>query len=71
MPKHRTPSYRLRKPSGLGVVRLSGQGHYLGRHGTPQGRAEYDRLVGESLLPCRGSRRQSLSAEAEAPIGQP
>jgi hypothetical protein len=45
----RTPSYRLHKPSGQAVVTLKGRDFYLGRHGSPESRAEYDRLVGEWL----------------------
>jgi integrase len=46
----RIPKYRLHKPTGLGVVTLAGKDHYLGKHGTPASKAEYDRLVGEWLL---------------------
>jgi integrase len=45
----RIPSYRLHKPTGQGVVTLNGKDHYLGKHGTPQSRAEYDRLIAEWL----------------------
>jgi hypothetical protein len=41
----RTPRYRLHKPSGLAVVTLSGQDHYLGPYGSLESRAEYDKLV--------------------------
>jgi hypothetical protein len=46
----RTPSYRLHKPSGQAVVTLNGRDVYLGKHGTPESRAEYDRLIAEWLL---------------------
>lgn len=49
MPKKRIPSYRLHRPSGLAIVTLNGQDHYLGRWGSPQSRDEYDRLIGEWL----------------------
>ena len=45
----RIPSYRLHKPTGRAVVTLSGRDHYLGEYGTPESRAEYDRLVAEWL----------------------
>jgi integrase len=48
----RTPSYRLHKPTGQAVVTLCGRDHYLGKHGTPASRAEYDRLIAEWL--CNG-----------------
>ncbi|MEE8104218.1 MAG: site-specific integrase [Planctomycetota bacterium] len=40
-------SYRLHKPSGQAVVTLGGHTFYLGEHGTPESRAEYERLVAE------------------------
>ena len=43
----RTPSYRLHKPTGQAVVTLDGRDLYLGRHGSPESRTEYDRLVTE------------------------
>jgi integrase len=48
MPR-KPPSYRLHKPSGQAVVTLDGWDHYLGRHGTPESHADYDRLVAEWL----------------------
>jgi integrase len=45
----RTPSYRLHKPTSQAVVTLDGRDLYLGRYGSPQSRAEYDRLVAEWL----------------------
>ena len=45
----RSPAYRLHKPSGQAVVTLDGRDFYLGRHGAPESRAEYDRLIAEWL----------------------
>ena len=45
----RVPKYRLHKPSGLAVVTLSGRDRYLGRHGSPESKAEYERLIAEWL----------------------
>ena len=45
----RTPSYREHKPSGQAVVTLGGRDVYLGKHGTPESRAEYDRVIAEWL----------------------
>ncbi len=45
----RTPSYCLHKASGQAVVRIDGTDHYLGQFGTPESRAEYDRLIAEWL----------------------
>jgi hypothetical protein len=43
------PSCRHHKPSGKAVVTLDGRDHYLGDFGTPESRAEYDRLIAEYL----------------------
>jgi hypothetical protein len=45
----RTPSYRLHKPTNQAVVTLDGRDLYLGRSGSSESRAEYDRLVAEWL----------------------
>lgn len=45
----RIPSYRLHKPTGLGVVRLNGRDVYLGSHGTPESWQEHRRVVAEWL----------------------
>jgi len=45
----RTPSYCLHKASGQAVVRIDGVDHYLGKYGTAESRAEYDRLIAEWL----------------------
>jgi integrase len=49
----RTPKYRLHRPSGLAVVTIGGRDRYVGRYGTPESRAEYDRLIAEWLLAGR------------------
>ena len=45
----KTPSYRHHRPSGQAVVTLNGRDVYLGRHDSPESRAEYDRVVAEWL----------------------
>jgi hypothetical protein len=42
MPEHPSlgvPKYRLHRPTGLAVVRLSGRDVYLGAYGSPEGEA--------------------------------
>lgn len=56
MPDRPVPSYRLHRPSGRAVVTLGGKDHYLGKHGSPESRDEYDRVVGEWLAQ-RGAHR--------------
>lgn len=45
----RLPSYRLHRASGQAVVTLNGRDVYLGVHGTPESRDEYDRVIEEWL----------------------
>ncbi|MEZ6235856.1 MAG: hypothetical protein R3B68_16875 [Phycisphaerales bacterium] len=59
MAKQKIPSYRLHKAWGLAVVRLDGKDIYLGKHGSPESRAEYNRVIAEWLT----SRRAALLAE--------
>ncbi len=60
----RTPSYRNHKPSGQAVVTLDGRDVYLGRYGTAESRAEYDRMITEWLINGR-----RLSAPSSGPGG--
>jgi integrase len=46
---NKPPSYRLHKADGRAVVTINGRDIFLGKHGTPESRAEYDRVVGEYL----------------------
>ncbi len=59
----RTPTYRLHRPSGLAVVTIGGRDVYLGEHGSPKSRAEFDRLIAEWLL----NGRQSTHAPRDNP----
>ena len=49
MPKRHMPKYRHYKPKNLGVVRLEGKDHYLGRHDSPESWEAYHRLIAEWL----------------------
>jgi integrase len=48
-PSQRTPSYCFHKATGQAVVRIDGKDFYLGKHGSPESKAEYDRLIAEWL----------------------
>ena len=48
-PNHLHPQPCLHRASGHGRVRISGQTYWLGRHGSAEAAAEYDRLIGEWL----------------------
>jgi hypothetical protein len=58
----RPPSYRLHRPTGQAVVTLNGRDFYLGRHGSPESRAEYDRLIVEWI--SNGRRLPAPTSEA-------
>ena len=60
----RIPSYRLHKPTGLAVVRLSGRDFYLGRHGSPESKADYERLIAEWLS---NGRQLALTHPVDSP----
>ncbi len=49
MARRRIPSYRCYKPKNLGLVVIGGKQHYLGRYGSPESVAEYNRLIQEWL----------------------
>ena len=60
----RTPSYRLHKPTGRAVVTLCGRDLYLGKFGTRESRAEYDRIIAEWLANGRTLPRSVSGNEA-------
>lgn len=51
--KKSVPKYSLHRASGQAIVRIDGQQHYLGPHGSDRSRAEYDRLISEYLGAAR------------------
>lgn len=55
MPKltNKLPAYRLHKPSGRAVVTVAGKVYYLGKYGSTESRAEYERVVAEWLTRSR------------------
>ncbi|WP_422931415.1 tyrosine-type recombinase/integrase [Singulisphaera sp. PoT] len=56
------PSYRLHKASGHAVVTLGGRQVYLGPHGSPGSKAEYDRVIAEWLGGGRSARAVDVSS---------
>ena len=58
------PKYRLRKPSGRGVVRLNGRDILLGTHGAPESKERYRQVIAEWLAKNRqlAARREFVAA---------
>jgi integrase len=61
----RIPSYRHHRPSGQAVVTISGRDVYLGRWGSPESKAEYERLIEEWLASGRQDVRGNAITVAE------
>ena len=58
------PKYKLHKSSGHAFVTIAGRNHFLGRHGTPESRERYNRLLAEWL----SGNGQSGADAAVAPV---
>jgi hypothetical protein len=67
-PTLRTPLYRHHKPSHQAVVTLNGRDVYLGRYGSPESRAEFDRLLAEWL--SNGHRLSSPAAGSDITVNE-
>jgi hypothetical protein len=66
----RVPSYRLHKPTGLAVVTIGGRDVYLGKHDSPESRAEYDRLIAEWLATGRRPAVAESGAGADLTVNE-
>ena len=70
MPR-RVPSYRHFKPKNLGLVVIDGRQFYLGRYGSPESVAEYNRLIQEWMAagspPQRPGPRRKPAESSTAP----
>jgi hypothetical protein len=66
----RTPTSRLHNPTGQAVVTLNGHDHYLGKHGTPESQAEYDRLIAEWLVNGRHMRLTRSGTPAGSSVNE-
>jgi predicted ATP-grasp superfamily ATP-dependent carboligase len=62
------PKYRCFKPKNLGLVVINGRQHYLGRYGTPESVAEYNRLIQEFLAGGSTSRSAASSDGSVTPL---
>lgn len=59
---HRQPAYRLHKRSGHARVCIDGREFWLGPHGSPESKKEYDRLIAEWLANGRSLTPQRSDA---------
>jgi integrase len=59
------PTYRRHKARNLAVVTLNGIDYYLGRYGSPESKAEYDRIINEWLVL---GRRPPAKVNATGPL---
>jgi integrase len=65
----RIPSYRLHKPSGQAIVVIRGKTIYLGRHGSLESKAEYNRVLAEWLAQGAGGPPPGARASSESKPG--
>lgn len=63
----KTPSYCLHKPSGRAYVNVGGRVVYLGRYGSAESRAAYDRVIGEWLVAGRAAPAPAPTTAAPPP----
>jgi integrase len=66
----RVPSYRLHRPTDLAVVTISGRDVYLGKHETPESRAEYDRIIAEWLATGRRPMTSESASGADLAVNE-
>ena len=64
---HRLPESRLHRPSGQARLRIAGREFWLGRFGSPEAQAEYDRLIGEYLSNGRKPPSTATPASVSTP----
>jgi integrase len=62
--RRRIPKLGCHKATGQAVVRLNGRDHYLGRHGSAESKAAYDRAIAEWLV--RGREENQAAANGPA-----
>ena len=62
------PKYRHYKPKDLGVVRIDGRDHYLGKYGTPESYEKYHRLLAERYAHGTAISQGSQEARPQAEL---
>ena len=72
MPRYSTDhvsKYRLYRRTGQAVVTLGGRDHCLGRHGTPESREAYNRLVADWFRSGRPASTAPVAIKADDAAG--
>lgn len=70
--RHSLPQMRLHSRTGHARVRINGTEHWLGRFGSPEAQAAYDRLIAEYLIQRSGGRQaEPAKAPPVEELGQP
>jgi len=71
--RHSLPQMRLHTQTGHARVRINGATHWLGRFGSPEAQAAYDRLLAEYLANGRqvAPKPKAERQETPPPIPQP
>jgi hypothetical protein len=65
----RVPSYHLHKPSGQAIIVIRGKTIYLGRHGSLESKAEYNRALAEWLAQGAGGPLSGAGASSGSEPG--
>ena len=63
----KVPSYRLHKATGQAIVTIRGKMFYLGRFGSVESRAEYNRIIAEWLAQGPGASAPTRSDPSSHP----
>jgi hypothetical protein len=56
------PKYRLHRASGQAVVTINRKDQYLGKHGSPESRIRYERIISEWM---KGGSNPSLPVDVD------
>ena len=62
------PAYCLHRHSGKAIVRIAGRDYYLGPYGSPESRAEYDRVIAEWLASGRQDSSPTAPTQSESRV---
>lgn len=67
--RHSLPQMRLHSASGHARVRINGTEHWLGRFGSPEAQAAYDRLIAGFLASRLGPQQETVASPTAIAVG--